>query len=168
MLDTYYREKGLLYDSNLSIHRYDSQDKQWQVSYMDTDQSVQGDIFDLDPYEGYLVYIQFQDPNYSIKNINIPLTYAPMDANEAGYDFYPPVHLTGFLEPPVGYTPKSLIGDPELRDSLKAILHHNPGNGSFSTHYRFFKRPCVPPGHIVDDKGYLLFIKEVIHDWQPK
>ncbi|MFX1494672.1 MAG: carboxypeptidase-like regulatory domain-containing protein, partial [Promethearchaeota archaeon] len=150
-----------------AIRRYDSHNKQWHVSFIDVNQSIQGDCFDLDPRAAYLVYIQIPGASKQIKSFSLPISCALSETNDMGYDLRPVMNLTGFLQSPVELNSDDLIMHPDIKDFVTNISHFLPQNGKFHSYYRFFGKPCDQPHYFTEDKGYIFFIKEEILDWQP-
>lgn len=154
------------YDSNydpiqffMEFQRHDS-NGQWQTCYLDTNlsMSILGEPFNLDPHEGYLVYINIRDPNKDIKKLPFIFKCA-QDPNEDGFNLTPGTNLTGFFQPPSGYDSYFFLEDPNQKNVV-AFSHYVPRRGSFYTNYRFFGRPCGYPCLIIEDKGYILSVKE--------
>ncbi len=139
-------------------------------SYMDTNlsMSVQGDIFTLDPHEGYMVYLDIQDPNKQISSLPLHINCPHADPNESPYTLKQVINLIGFLKPSLGYTSHSLLGDSNVKAKLNALFNYLPQKGRFYSNYYLFGRPCGPIFNFVKDKGYILFTKEEIVDWLPK
>jgi len=178
-INTYYQKKGLPSRFSMDIRRYDAQDRQWQACFMDANQKIQGDIFSLDPHEGYLVYLDIDtdDPNNpnNVSNtieesLTIPFTCTATDLDRGGYDWEPGINLIGFSQSLTEFDSQRLLEDPKLKDALGTIFHYVPQKGSFYPHYQLFGKPAGEPCQFMGDNGYSLFIKrrEGVHDWQPK
>ncbi|MEW5801635.1 MAG: C13 family peptidase [bacterium] len=201
-VSTYYQKKDTPFGLLADIRRYDSYNGRWQTCSLDTNRKVQGKIFNLDPREGYLVYLDIRDiqnPDRSLKSLTLPVTCAKTESQSTesqseGYHFKPGINFVGFDQSSCQYdsnrllqnlkqvnttanTAKNLANtvkipantaiDPANTAKIPATMfHYSPRSGSFQPHYQMFGQPAGQPCQLEEDKGYNLFIKEEIRDWQ--